>query len=854
MALIPIHAAAAALVLTGAFLFGCSEPQPTPTPTPTPPSEDELFAEADRFALEFAVEPTPPAPTPTRVALVIPTPEVSPESMAQLGDATLPEPLYGRTASADRGGDGPNLVPHIPEGSSGPIRASGTDGPLRSDGESRIGLSVANVGRGAARGQFFVDLYFDDLVVQRFPVRRALGAGGTVSWEDFGQLARLVRVEPGEHTLRIVVDSTNLIAEADETDNVAEIKLIWDGPPSAPLVEGADSGVNLTFYSPPEWGVPLVAGSEPAEVLLERGPYEPVRAATSEHSRPLSAATDTFVSYGIANEGHLSHPGGMLVDMYLDDTLVLRDRWMNLIARQQVHRRPWGALGDVIKLTPGRHTLRLVIDPNDLVAETDETDNIYERELEWSSDPVEIPPVEPAELPLPQAPAVLTLPNLVPGWLWEWDGPMVIDSAPGTNIDGVMLAGGEVYLDLVVFNRSPVPADSGFAVDLYLDDVQLHGFELSGLTPARSFRVIQDWAGLNGRGLLSPGPHVLRMVVDPDDRVREADESDNVFEKHFTVAAAAPTTPERTTYTEGELREALAGLGEALWSSEPVLTDDGVGDAADVIGAADAGLYVLTGTSFRDQRISVKVLPRPQYLAWIDESYDELFAVDDGANHEFLARGLAWDKAVSLAKKQRHLGTIEVVVDGGHPFGVVLSSLVHELAHAMQDLLNPAQTEAGDFIELAAIREAQAQQMERAYWLAVEEFTGERFTLYPDYSGYRAFVDVSLRADVSSLQRSEHALGRMIQWLAVLADPNLVELGNEVVETGGLGPESSLALYMYLVAMDPAAAGDYVSGLMPALGPALRTIAALSLGRLGELDSPRDEGSPYLRHAALLAP
>ena len=851
-----LRLASAALALAAAGIAGCSDPAPAPTPTPSPPPQEELLEQADRFALEFAAEPTAPVPTPARTPIAFPTPAPAYGRTRIMDNPSVPDPDYGQVAIAGGGGgDLPNLVPHAPDGWDGPVTASGADGTLRTDAETAVGLAVANAGGAGAGGQFFVDLYLDDLLVQRFPVRRELGRGHLASWSDYRHLSRLVRIGPGEHTLSVVVDSTDLIAESDETDNVHRARLTWEGPEPAPrAAPEAGRGVNLTPHALPEWGVAVVAAAARGDVVITRGPYEPVHAPPKEHASPLSAISDTFVAYAIANTGNLSHPGDVLVDLYLDDTLVLRDRWTNMIARQRVHRSPWGGLADVVRIEPGRHVLRVVIDPNDLVAETDETDNVYSRELEWSAGPAGGPGWTPGFPPAPEAPEVLTLPNLVPGWLWEWDGPIVVDSVPGTITDGPVSAAGDAYVDVVVFNRSPVPAGPGFAVDLYLDGVLVSGMELSGPTPARSFRVMQDWAGLARAHALTPGPHVLRMVIDPDDRVREADETDNVFEKRLVLTDGPADPPGRTTYTEAQLAEALSGLGELLMSSDPVLTGDGRGDAGRVIMAADAGLYLLTGTSFRDERISAMVLPRPMYVAWIDETYDELFAVGDGTSHEALARGREWDKAVSLAKKQRRRGVIEVAVDGGHPFGDVLSSLVHELGHALQDRLHPAQTEAGDHLELAAIREAQAQQLERAFWLAVEDFTGERYMRYPDYAGYRAYVDVSLSADLSSLSTSEHALGRMIQWLAVLADPNLSSLRDELEERGGLGAGSSLALYLYLARLDPALAGEYVGGLLPSLGRALPGIASIARGRLETLGSPLSEGSPYLRHAALLAP
>jgi hypothetical protein len=411
---------------------------------------------------------------------------------------------------------------------------------------------------------------------------------------------------------------------------------------------------------------------------------------------------------------------------------------------------------------------------------------------------------------------------------------------------------------MVVFNKSVVDATPDFVVDIYYDDELVHILNLSGPSPAKSFRIVQDWSGLTRNAGVTAGTHVIKMVIDPDDRVREADETDNVFEKRFVWTETQNPGPGRSAYTESQLRRTLAGLPDLMNSADPVLPGDdadaGVGDAGQLLSIANAGYYLMTGSSFWDERVNIQILSRADYLKWIDETYADLFAVDDGATYEALAKSRERDKNISLAKKQRRFGVIDIAVDGSHPFGDALNSLIHELGHALQDKLNPAQTESGDSLELSAIREAQAQQFERVFWLTVEDFTGERYLRYPSYDGYFAFIDASVATDLASFSDSEHALGRLIQWLAVLADPNLAGIKSELTANGALSRESAFALYVYLVQIDPAVAIDYVGSLVSVLEAAAPNIVAIARSRLQNLSSPLDEGSPFLRQPTLLAP
>jgi hypothetical protein len=889
--------ALAALVVVG-LLAGCSDDKSaandeqaggSPTPRLT---EEQLFAEADEFAREFAVTPSPtptavPAPTATAVPLAatatpsptpkpispVPTgvPVADPGAEAMTGGSGVPQAEVGvaenpgeAPSESGDGEPGPNLTGFTPEGWDGPLVISPFKGQTpvgQTGGQTEVGrdqyvtFAIANFGDTGTETPFFVDLYYDEYLVQRFPMEVALSASHFVSWSDFDRLPQAVRLSPGIHTLRLVIDATDLVTESDETDNVIEIAVEWTGTAVPLRAPDPVKGVNLTAYSPSEWAASLVASAFEGDLLIVKRPFEPSSEVQTPIDSPLSALGDTFVAYGIANTGFLSQPGDVFVDLYLDDKLVLRDRWTQMLAHQRVNRSPWGDLAGVVRIAPGRHTLRLVIDPNNLVLETDESDNVVTREFDWSADAPDAskrPVWEAAEL---QVPDVLLLPNLVPGWLWQWDGPIVVDSVSGTNTDGPLTVGDPVYIDMVVFNKSVVDATSDFVVDIYFDDELVHILNLSGLSPAKSFRIVQDWAGLMRNARVTAGTHVLKMVIDPDDRVREADETDNVFEKQFVWTETPGPGPGVSAYTSSQLQRTLAVLPDLMTASDPVLPGDAsAGDAAQLLSIADAGYYLITGSSFWDERVNIQILSRPDYLRWIDETYDDLFALDDGSNYEALAKSRERDKNISLAKKQRRFGVIDIAVDGSHPFGDVLNSLIHELGHALQDRLNPAQTESGDSLELSAIREAQAQQFERVFWLTVEDFTGERYMRYPAYDGYRAFIDASMATDLASFPDSEHALGRLIQWLAVLVDPNLVGLKGELTGNGALSRESAFTLFVYLVQLDPAVAIEYVGGLVSVLNAAAPNIVAISRSRLETLASPLDEGSPFLRQPGLLAP
>ena len=420
-------------------------------------------------------------------------------------------------------------------------------------------------------------------------------------------------------------------------------------------------------------------------------------------------------------------------------------------------------LRERIAISPGEHTLRLVVDPTDLVAESDETNNIYEQRLTWVTgdlppEPVKTPGTEPAY------PSPPTLPNLVPAWKFGWDGPIVVSQERGTSLDTSPVLGRTAYIDLAVANLSTVQPPQPFSVDLYFDEQKVESFRFSTTSPA-STETLLDWEGLTDAVDPTPGRHVLKLIIDPDNAVDETNETDNTFEKHVTWRDEPPTLPTPTTYSEDELREMLAGLRDLLDLRQPAVDADGPDHSEDVLQVAEVGYFLLTGRSMKEERLDVQLLPGDEYAAWVDEDFAKSFAVTQESDYEALIRSREMMKEHALGLKTRKRGQVAIVIDASQHVDSVLNSLVHELGHAVQDFVNPGQTEEVPSLPLVGLREAQAHQFQRAFWLKLEEFTGLDLLAYPDIRPYRAYVAeqvYSVLRDAASSgapARSPHPVG-----------------------------------------------------------------------------------------------
>jgi len=460
--------------------------------------------------------------------------------------------------------------------------------------------------------------------------------------------------------------------------------------------------------------------------------------------------------------------------------------------------------------------------------------------------------VDGLEIPVPSS-----LPNLKPGWLWETDGPIIISKKSDTFLDETPLVGSKVFIDIVVFNGTLIPIESDFVVDIFFDEQKIYTVTFEGPTPPTGFRVSTDiMSELFDSFNVISGEHVLKLHIDPDNSIEESNESDNLFEKTFIWSEDEVQFQAKTKYTNDELKKILSSVPELMRSNLSVVSEGQSLDVEQVINIADAGIFMLTGVSILDQRIRIQILSRQDYANRLDSTFNDLFALNDGTDFLALARERDFQKKYSLGKKDRLNGMVDVMVDGSNKFDVVISTLVHELAHALQDIIAPWQTEGVDpnnNLELMAIREAQAQQFERAFWLAINEVTGENLLRFNYTKARDEYIKFNSLLD-STAGYYQHDLGRAIQWLAVLNDEKLKNLKAELLKEGQLSYKSGFELFEYFLTLKTEDTTTYVRELLYTFDDYSADIVTLQKKRLVDIEEPRYEEYPALENVGLLMP
>ncbi|MBN4074206.1 hypothetical protein JYT27_00095 [bacterium AH-315-D21] len=856
-----------------------SKPEATPVPTPTqlpvpptatsvPPPPTPLPSPEPTQLPTTTPAPTAtiPAPTaaPTAVPVpptVTPVPTATPEPTVVLIPGTLPEgaiSAFIETDTFDRNPTptatafpvvaGPfeeptptptatgDLQPYFGNGQ--PIRVRNPKGgPLKEKGDLFVDFFLTNVGPGPINGDYFIDLYIDDVIAQRW-------SGLDMSVDQFifieggTGLLDLFQLQPGEHTVKMVLDPTNLIPEISDGDNSYSATFNWEGP-VIPTPLPTDRLPNLSLV----------------------GDFTGLRVAPffgANSSGGLSVNGDTFITFSVLNDSPITVPHDFAVNLWFDDVLVFNAHYTGLIGGQYASLK-WDGLSKAVRITPGEHTLRMVVDPTGAVTESDESDNTTEVVLVWSTDdPIPEPKADiPQGAPIRGTQVLSNLTGVLPyGWNAAISVSNTDDELPiGT--DGHVWASQNTTVSFAVRNSSRViTAGTGtFEVQIYVDN---EWFSTKLIDSGDDAGKVWTNSITIPANRLEPGQHLVRMVIDSRNDILESSTADNSVARWFEFLPGAPDAgdPEKFVLTDEELTEMLNPIVSSAFIDQ-VREADGSGLElpdwnADLLNAGRAVYYLLTGRDLEAERVAVHILPRTQFVnASFNACMTDFFLLSDNdyiAVYQFCDRFRG-----EIGFKYRLDGRIQVYVDLEESPIQALGTYFHELGHALQDLENPAQIEAEFSPLLRGLFEAEAQIFEAAALRTIEEFMGVKFMRYPDVPVMREsaefLLDVTRRLDGSA----EHVLGYTMLWHEVLVNTSGLNLGDELRTNKVLSATSAKALFDYLVSLDPADVESWNSEIF-ASSAAADEFVEISLSRLEADLATADYGNPGLQGAAFLAP
>lgn len=754
----------------------------------------------------------PPAQTPVRE-------NVAATSEPESGPPEVTRSTNGETSPAPAGPLS-NLRPMIPEGWRSPLIIANRPDALESKdpGEDEpvyISWAMNNNGQAAATS-FFVDLYLDGVPVERWSAQE-LARGDSRIVQGWSDLLVRARLTPGRHELRVMVDSTNLVPESDERDNSHTITFEWpEGmastrPPTAP-----SRLPNLAPFTPPGWS-------------------SPIRIAEADGSDALT------VEVAYRNEG-LSSIGQLVqVYLYVDGVLAAKFRERDLIAGEGVLTPAWSGLTQVIPISPGPHTFTLTTDPTDLILETDEGDNTFSVDMVWEATRA---PSETASSGANDRPAGYT--TLTPP---GWDGPIVVTADRGRlNSTDPLPTSGPVYVHWAMRNPGRQDLDEPYTVELSLDGRVIGRWNRLSLE-AGAVDFVMDWP-LPASVSPGPGPHRMALMV----RQHGSTGVDLYPLGQRTFDWSARTSASTLTrYTDNDIRASLRRLEGLLSSSAATLGTQSPTAVEDVIAVVDAVYYSLYGVSMADEPLDVHVLSDESYTLWGNiqcQDVRETISAEVRPSFEASCARLQGFSGFTAQWRGQH----HIVAHSERPPVQVLATLAHELGHFRQAVTNPDLDREAPSHAYRSFREAQAYAYQVFFFRTLESLTAQDLLVYPQLHGYESYVDQHLESWVSTMGRSEHSLGRLVLWMALLTDPELRRARTVLLDNRYLTAEAALEVFEYLVSFSADEVEGYVARLLQGVQTQLPAVQAVATSRLISGLPYWNEGSPYLREVGLLLP
>lgn len=352
-----------------------------------------------------------------------------------------------------------------------------------------VDWSVWNNGTVAVPETFHSKLYVDG--VQKgnwFTAGLAANYTAYIADHNIGKLAI------GNHTIRIVIDADSEVDESNEADN-SYSRTIYVGP-----------SYNLTAFQPGGWDNKIVLSTV---------------TGTNTSASQIFDNQNIYVDWAAINNALNDITTTFYIRLYVDG--VSKGAWTKSTLNHNTYT--WAADFNIGPLTAGSHTVRLVVDADGHIAESDETDNEYSRTF-----------------------TVLNK-NLLPYKPVGWDDKLVLSTVTGTNTSAAAICEGQnIYLDYSIFNNGNAAISETFYVRLYVDGVAKATWTKAGIG-ANTYYTIQDYSV----GTLSAGTHTFKITADVLNNVDETSETDNEYTRTFSVSTCKNLTPHQPASWDNKL-------------------------------------------------------------------------------------------------------------------------------------------------------------------------------------------------------------------------------------------------------------------------------------------------------------
>jgi len=323
--------------------------------------------------------------------------------------------------------------------------------------------------------------YFVDVLANGNRIIRKTSYGLPVRYAGPFYDAEYTFPDAGIYTIQVICDADNSIAEMYEDD---------DNVHSQDLTVSSLDLPNLVPFKKPEWDDFIMVAN-----------VKGTRADSTVYANETA-----YIDIYCANNGKVEVNDHFYIQLFINDNL-FRAYGVNAAGLDY-----FILVEDIEYVFPksGQTKLTLVLDPENVIHESNENDNTYVKYIN----------VQDRQKP-----------NLVHYKSNDWDDYIVVSDKPDTHTSTTVNVGETVYIDIAVGNNGELDIQTPFSMELWSNDTFIHSWTLQGLN---------SWHYMTFLDITyqfpKSGTYLLQVKLDPDNRIDEINETDNLFKKQFQVA------------------------------------------------------------------------------------------------------------------------------------------------------------------------------------------------------------------------------------------------------------------------------------------------------------------------------
>ncbi|MBE6368361.1 MAG: hypothetical protein E7052_10730 [Lentisphaerae bacterium] len=394
-----------------------------------------------------------------------------------------------------------------------------------------VSFTIKNSGNAAA-GATEAYIYDGNTLLGKVSVG-ALAVGGAFSG-TFTIAAGKLSV--GTHTLTVVADGGNVVAESNESNNSAAQSLNVTAPPAATH--------DIREYIPEGWESGLV-------IAHKKGNWESAEKMGTYEDTVITNEDDVFISFGVTDDTAASAHPTFQSALYIDGVYVTA--WNSESSTK--HNR-FVVDYNYGKLSVGTHTIKMVHDSTNLVSEINENNNVVTKTIVVERAVHDIKPYAPD----------------------DWSNSIVINNN-GSYKDSSVNTKDNVYVNVAFEDDSNAAYIHEFYTAVYLDGKYVDSYV------CRSDKESDNWFHNNeplNLGKLSIGEHTITLKTDYYNDVAESNESNNTITRKFVVAAPPVVYDDAVHFKNNSLsKTALTNSADGKTASGQLTGFIGKGDAED---------------------------------------------------------------------------------------------------------------------------------------------------------------------------------------------------------------------------------------------------------------------------------